>query len=425
MTAEICIMNRHAVVLAADSATTVSRLVDGKNEYRYFKGANKIFQLSHHHPVGVMIFNSADLLRVPWELLIKDFRDNLDRKSFNSLSGYAEEFIGWLDSASRFFPDHVQKETFLDAANQAAIDLYLSCENVHRVEGDDGGWRDKIDDWLRSQAVEAEQREIASRLSDDKLRSVEHAWRADVVIELEKLLAAVGWPSPFDIGALADLAIRRVFTQPAAYYSTAGLVFAGFGDHDIFPGMIEYECAGLISGTAIVSRLRSQEIDHNQPAGLSAFAQTGMADTFQLGFSEDVYGAFMTALRECSPAFAAGICEKAGVNIGVIDDLDERSRAFAKSISEAVFERARRDHSFPLKQVLGFLPVDEMAELAETLVNLQSLKEKVTKPSASVGGPVDVAIITRNEGLVWVKRKKFFEADQNLRYTLRQQALHR
>jgi hypothetical protein len=74
--------------------------------------------------------------------------------------------------------------------------------------------------------------------------------------------------------------------------------------------------------------------------------------------------------------------------------------------------------------VLGDLPVEEMAELAETLVNLQSLKEKVTKPSASVGGPVDVAIITKSEGLVWTKRKLFFDPELNPRYHLRQQARH-
>ena len=74
-------MNRQAVVLAADSASTVTRWVDGKMEARYFKGANKFFQLSHHHPIGVMIFNAADLLHVPWQILIKSFRDELASKN--------------------------------------------------------------------------------------------------------------------------------------------------------------------------------------------------------------------------------------------------------------------------------------------------------------------------------------------------------
>jgi hypothetical protein len=70
-------------------------------------------------------------------------------------------------------------------------------------------------------------------------------------------------------------------------------------------------------------------------------------------------------------------------NADVLDELIEEAK---KEISDGWFESARRDHSYPLRRVLGDLPVEEMAELAETLVNLQSLKEKVTKPSASVGG---------------------------------------
>ena len=84
-----------------------------------------------------------------------------------------------------------------------------------------------------------------------------------------------------------------------------------------------------------------------------------------------------------------------------------------------MLEKARQEHAFPLRRVLGALPVDEMAELAETLINLQSLKEKVTKPSQTVGGPIDVAVIAKNEGLVWIKRKHFFDIGLNSRYMQR------
>lgn len=46
MTCEIAIMDRQAVALAADSATTVTQWDDGKQEQRFFKGTNKIFQLT-------------------------------------------------------------------------------------------------------------------------------------------------------------------------------------------------------------------------------------------------------------------------------------------------------------------------------------------------------------------------------------------
>jgi hypothetical protein len=93
MTSEVCIMNRLAVVLAADSAITITRWSDDGMERRYFKGANKIFQLSNYHPVGIMIFDSADIHRVPWEIVVKDFRRHLDAKSFNTVDGYAKSSL--------------------------------------------------------------------------------------------------------------------------------------------------------------------------------------------------------------------------------------------------------------------------------------------------------------------------------------------
>lgn len=100
MTSEICMMNRLAAVLAADSATTVTQWTENGREERYFKGANKIFQISNKNPVGLMVFDSADILRVPWEIVVKEFRKSLSDKSFNHLEGYAEEFFLFLEENS-------------------------------------------------------------------------------------------------------------------------------------------------------------------------------------------------------------------------------------------------------------------------------------------------------------------------------------
>ena len=64
-------MNRRALVLAADSAGTVTTWVNGRRERRYFKGENKIFQLSESRPIGLMTFGDADFVGVPWELIVK------------------------------------------------------------------------------------------------------------------------------------------------------------------------------------------------------------------------------------------------------------------------------------------------------------------------------------------------------------------
>ncbi len=53
--------------------------------------------------------------------------------------------------------------------------------------------------------------------------------------------------------------------------------------------------------------------------------------------------------------------------------------------------------------------------MAETLVNLASFRQKVSMSVETVGGPVDVAVISKGDGFVWIKRKNYFELDQNPR----------
>jgi hypothetical protein len=146
-----------------------------------------------------------------------------------------------------------------------------------------------------------------------------------------------------------------------------------------------------------------------------------MSDTFSLGISRDVYISVMNTVNGSLREFASDIFSSAG-GTGAIPDLQGRVSKAMETMGDSIMSEARREHAIPLRRVLGVLPVDEMAELAETLINLQSLKEKVTKNSETVGGPVDVAIITKNEGLLWAKRKHFFDIDLNSRFALRQQA---
>lgn len=79
MTAEIVIMNKMGVAMAADSAVTVA----GKKVYN---SANKLFMLSKHRPVGIMIYGNAEFMGFPWEVLIKLYREELGNKEFETVA---------------------------------------------------------------------------------------------------------------------------------------------------------------------------------------------------------------------------------------------------------------------------------------------------------------------------------------------------
>ena len=101
MTAEIVVMNREAVVMAADSAVTAGSKI--------YQSANKLFTLSKIHPVGMMISNAADFMGVPWETVVKMYRqETLDADEHATISDAAAHFLYSLN-VRRLCPEDQQR----------------------------------------------------------------------------------------------------------------------------------------------------------------------------------------------------------------------------------------------------------------------------------------------------------------------------
>lgn len=76
-------------------------------------------------------------------------------------------------------------------------------------------------------------------------------------------------------------------------------------------------------------------------------------------------------------------------------------------------EFTRKNHIDQVLSVVGILPKDELAAMAESLVNLTSFKRRVTMTQETVGGPIDVAVISKGDGFIWIKRKHYFKPELN------------
>jgi hypothetical protein len=415
-------MNRLAVVLAADSASTVTQWTSKGPEERYFKGANKIFQLSDHHPVGLMIFDAADLMRVPWEVVVKAFRTELNSKSFNKLSEYAEEFFRFIEVNQLLFPPEVQKSVLLDEARKAAIAITVEKTDDEKLEPD--ARKARNDARLAARSEELQSQPFAPGITADLFNNALPTLRGELVALLAEWNDTFGDDYPSNMNAFADAGITEVLKHTIDHLPRTGLVVAGFGDHDIFPAFVSYRSCGVLLGKHVVypGEEDNVAITHDLPAWLASFAQTEMSNTFTHGVSEGVYISIVMALNDGLKDFAKSIADASGGNFAAVSNIDEVVKNTRDAMGKSILAKARREHALPLRRVLSVLPVDEMAELAETLINLQSLKEKVTRNSESVGGPVDVAVITKNEGLVWIKRKHYFDPSLNSRYMARQQA---
>ncbi len=69
-----------------------------------------------------------------------------------------------------------------------------------------------------------------------------------------------------------------------------------------------------------------------------------------------------------------------------------------------------------VQDMIYLMPKQDLAALAQELINLTSVKRKFSSDAESVGGPIDVAVISKIDGFVWVRRKHYFEPRLNPRY---------
>jgi hypothetical protein len=403
-------MNRLGVVLAADSATTVRYWNGNEEEVRYFKGANKIFQLSDFQPVGIMIYYSVDALHVPWEVIIKEFRRDLGTKSFNSISGYADEFVSFVNENQRLFPADARRAEFEDVLGRAILKFFVRFLE-DKKEGKATNLRAYIGSGVADLPISQDEvkfnvtaipqlRQTFGEFTQQKFNE----WLTVFKLEFDPL-------TDTEIEMFMGAALREIRTSSPS----TGLVLAGFGDHSVFPEVVHLKNCQFWFDHFAEDERTCEGTSYEVPAFVSGYAQTSMIDTLRMGFSSDVLNSVASDAQVHCSKLVDGVV---GSLKGALPE-EEKAKLVHSTVEKMIdglFEHAFAQHSVPLRRVVGVLPLDEMSTLAETLINLQSLKEKVTKPSETVGGPVDVAAITRAEGLVWVKRKHYFNPEINSRY---------
>lgn len=428
MTCEVAVMNKYALVIAADSAVTTS---SGNGAERYSKGGNKIFQLSRVEPVGVMIYGSAMLDGVPWEIIIKNFRETLGAGTHPTVQGYATAFFEFVKNADFFFPQADRDSKLFEQVVRITLDILRegrkSAEIVDDIQQPVADREAAWDNFLQSKKAELEPIDLHDEITDGALpEAIEQ-----VTEQFENYAAFIEYLASENLGdvvsipPLVEVACTTFFKNFHRVLGRTGIVFSGFGAEQYFPSVVQYDVFGFVKNDFLYTKdtNKSCDISHGVPSGIFQFAMTSSIDTFTTGVGLDTYDEVNKAYRSSAAKLVIDVLQECNVT-----DLPDSFPALLKTSSEEFasdwFSKMLAVHWHPMKNVIASLPIQEMVHLAETLIVLQSLKERITTHSESVGGPVDIAVITKAEGLVWIKRKHYFDADKNLPYVMRQRAMY-
>lgn len=417
MTAEVIILNASGVALAADSAVTIGGT-------KIYNTAIKLMSLSKTEPVGMMVYGNAGLMGVPWETLIKIYRTSLKNKTMDTLEEYAEDFLSYLIQRSDLFPSALEKQWV--GRNVYQLFTGLRDELIKSVEPLMASGTAVTEEQVATILEEIIDRQHTSFEAEDfvtgmdaKFEEKARDYFSDLFRELLESTFQNLKPRKSYVGKLYDLAIylhtRNRFTQ-----GTSGLVFAGYGEREIYPSVANYELEGILRGR-LKYRLdtsKSKKITHSRDAAIYPFAQEDMVNLFMNGVNNQVLFHMQTALERFVKRIPdllsdEEINSETRSSAEVKDALGLRLQAALGSYYQDFGQHIRDSHITPVMNMVRVLPKDELAAMAEALVNLTAFKRKMTNTLETVGGPIDVAVISKGDGLVWVKRKHYFPPELN------------
>ena len=437
MTAEVAIMNLQAVALAADSAITASM---GSNQ-KIFSSANKLFALSEFAPIGVLVYGNAGFMSIPWETIVKEYRCFLGAKTFAELHEYATDFCMFLSGE---IGSHLSEEIQLDYAGGLAKQIFEEMNHeIHRrmemrlplaIQDNSQFEMDEVrrlEDELTVEIVnEYHSRAKLSSIIEgapdgfqnavrDKMRE-----RFKAARESEFSQKRLRRGLPLKLNYIALKAVVGFFDEVTGYPSsgqTSGVVIAGFGDRDIFPALSELSIEGMVLNALKLQHGRKIILAPNDPSRIMAFAQTDMVRQFMEGIAPNyiryLHNSVISHLRTYTEELLDTLHKYLELDTERLrSELGKYFPKMADSFVEYVNLLGAKHFSQPIMSVVAMLPKEQLAEMAESLVSLTALKRRVSSQEETVGGPTDVAVITKGDGLIWIKRKHYFAPELNPSY---------
>ena len=211
---------------------------------------------------------------------------------------------------------------------------------------------------------------------------------------------------------MISISVAKYFTKKHFSEAVSGIVFAGFGEKEYFPSLYAYRLDAIVNNKLRLSNDGASNVTVDNGAHIRRFAQGDMVATFIEGIDPKqkrmIDGYLGEITNELPDIIINSLREtklKAEEIEQIVKKLKDSSKSFLKKFRSDLVEFRSEQHISPILELVSLLPREELALMAETLVNLTSFKQRMTMGTETVGGPIDVAVITKGDGFTWIKRK--------------------
>ena len=405
MTSEVLIMTPSAVAMAADSVVTVNR-------NKTYDGVNKLFMLSNNPPMGIMTYNNANFLNFPMETIIKDFRFKISTNDFDNIIDFKDAFNDYLNSLSK--KDEIKSFSIMDKFNKFVDQLNDELSNFSMF----------INQFM-DETINIDNKKYEQLLfENDDFKNIYYSKISELANDIE-----------CDEDIDLEVLLKRVFIKRWVLDDFIGIVIAGFNRENLFPAYMHFKIIVLDEVKFIFDDFEEDCVSGETAVILKPFAQTNVIFNFLNGIDVSTNYHIAAYFNKIINDYSNNLEEliKANKQINgkdeqeILSGLDVLKKNNEQIVLDFVrfIDNLKDKNSEPILKSIRSLPKDELANLSESLINITSLKVKVQDNLETVGGDVDVAIITKGDGFVWTKRKHYFENSLNPQFFNRKDLLNR
>lgn len=408
MSVGVCIINRNGIALAADSAGTYT------GNKMFYNSMNKVFSLSRKYVYGAITYGATTIYNVSIDQVLKEFRTYLDSR----------------ENISDFFEILPLFESFINQNTTYYKFDFAEADHCN------GLIKDLVVDWGNKIKTVAKEDDAENKISAI-LNQLEDVIRGSLKIDNYDVSAYIKTTYNDYFNMLIGMIVPELNSFPIQkecfwnyicnYFNLSlknetnnyvGLFFAGYGFCDAFPKFTHIELYRVVGGK-IKYRLVEKYEESNNHAQIVPLAQPDVILTFCKGISNG----FINYIPQKVESIINSKID-ALPDTFTIDQKNALKASLSSSkteIESAINATIQSDNVNPILDSVQLIPLPEMGFLAESLVNITSLKRTfaIDGNQQTVGGPTDVAVMSKGDGFVWIKRKHYFDKQINPGYIMK------
>lgn len=407
MSVGVCIVNRLGISLAADSAGTLL----GQNKMVY-NSMNKVFSLSRKFPYGAIIYNKSVIYNASVEQIIKEFRTYLDSKiGILNFFDIINEFKEFIKINNEYYKFNICE---IPQIKKIIKDLVVTWGNELK----------KLYDSTNLNPIECKIKEYIdidenAPKYDEEYNFYDHIFNNyfDFFCTEMKIV----FSEIFNYQLYVDniwKCICKFFNYKLKFEENnyTGILFAGYGTNDAFPKYMDIHIYGVYGGELKYEIVSNYE-EAFSSASIYPVAQSDVISTFCEGITNNLY--------RFIPITASNIIKEKINTLSEEEFSNEQKNKlqvlfsnYEKEMIDQIDFKSRKEEIDPLLLGVQSIQLSDLAFLSESLVNLTSLKRTyaLNGMQQTVGGPTDVAVISKSDGFIWIKRKLYFDKELNIDY---------